>query len=984
MRSLLSPRRWRTLASGALAAALAAAVLSPGVAHAAVACSVDYDDSNDWGSGFVAEVKVTNEGSDPIQNWQVGWTFPGNQQITNGWNGVFSQSGANVTVRYPDWNPNIAPGATISFGFQGTYSGSNDAPTSFTVNGVTCSGSQPANLPPDVTLTSPANNSTFLVNDPIELTAVASDPDGSIDRVEFAADNTVIGTDTTSPYSFTWTDAAAGSYSVTAIAYDDQGARTVSAPIAIRVLDRAAVIASPPTVRVPQGGTADFEVRLSNQPSGNVTVTVARTSGSSDLTVSSGSQLQFTSSNWNQPQKVTIASADNGGNLAEAVFTVSAPGHDSAEVTVREIDPNTSSYDQAFLEQYEKIKDPSSGYFREFNGLLVPYHSVETMIVEAPDHGHQTTSEAFSYYLWLEAYYGRVTGDWGPLHDAWESMETFIIPGTADQPTNSAYDPNSPATYIPEQPNSDGYPSALNNGVPVGQDPIANELRSTYGTDEVYGMHWLLDVDNVYGFGFCGDGTDDAPAYINTYQRGSRESVWETIPHPSCDDFTHGGPNGYLDLFTDDQNYAKQWRYTNAPDADARAVQVMFWAHEWAKEQGKENEIAGLMDKASKMGDYLRYAMFDKYFKKIGNCVGATSCPGGQGKDSAHYLLSWYYSWGGSLDTSSAWAWRIGSSSSHQGYQNVLAAYALSQVPELQPDSPTGVRDWATSFDRQLEFLQWLQSAEGGIAGGATNSWKGSYDTPPTGLSQFYGMYYDWQPVWNDPPSNNWFGFQVWNMERVAQLYYVTGDARAEAILDKWVPWAIQHTDVDADNGGQNFQVPSDLEWSGQPDTWTGTYTGNPNLHVQVVSYSQDVGVTAALAKTLMYYAKRSGDTTALATAEGLLDALLAHRDSIGIATPEQPSWDRLDDPWDGSEGLYVPPGWSGTMPNGDRIEPGATFLSIRSFYKNDPLWPQVEAHLNDPQNVPAPIVERHRFWAQVEIATAFAAHDELFGAGAP
>src|SRR5690606_23908736 len=187
----------------------------------------------------------------------------------------------------------------------------------------------------------------------------------------------------------------------------------------------------------------------------------------------------------------------------------------------------------------------SSGYFREFNGLLVPYHSVETMIVEAPDHGHQTTSEAFSYYLWLEAYYGRVTGDWEPLHDAWESMETFIIPGTADQPTNSAYDPNSPATYIPEQPNSDGYPSALNNGVPVGQDPIANELRSTYGTDEIYGMHWLLDVDNVYGFGFCGDGTDDAPAYINTYQRGSRESVWETIPHPSCDDFTHGGPNGY-------------------------------------------------------------------------------------------------------------------------------------------------------------------------------------------------------------------------------------------------------------------------------------------------------------------------------------------------------------------------------------------------------------------------------------------------------
>src|SRR5690606_810554 len=186
------------------------------------------------------------------------------------------------------------------------------------------------------------------------------------------------------------------------------------------------------------------EVRLSNQPSGNVTVTVARTSGSSDLTVSSGSQLQFTSSNWNQPQKLTIASADNGGNLAEAVFTVSAPGHDSAEVTVREIDPNTSSYDQAFLEQYEKIKDPASGYFRAFHGRRVPCRALEALVVEAPDHGHRTPSEAFSYCPWREAYYGRVTGDWKPPHDAWESMETFIIPGTKDQPANSAYSPHAP------------------------------------------------------------------------------------------------------------------------------------------------------------------------------------------------------------------------------------------------------------------------------------------------------------------------------------------------------------------------------------------------------------------------------------------------------------------------------------------------------------------------------------------------------------
>src|SRR5690606_13875612 len=107
------------------------------------------------------------------------------------------------------------------------------------------------------------------------------------------------------------------------------------------------------------------------------------------------------------------------------------------------------------------IKDPANGYFREVDGLLVPYHSVETLIVEAPDHGHQTTSEAYSYYLMLEADYGRITGDWGPFNDAWASMEAFIIPDPEDQPTNSAYDPSSPASYIAEHPDPGDYPSPI-------------------------------------------------------------------------------------------------------------------------------------------------------------------------------------------------------------------------------------------------------------------------------------------------------------------------------------------------------------------------------------------------------------------------------------------------------------------------------------------------------------------------------------------
>src|SRR2546423_6273881 len=84
----------------------------------------------------------------------------------------------------------------------------------------------------------------------------------------------------------------------------------------------------------------------------------------------------------------------------------------------------TDTYAQAFLDQYNKIKASGSGYFSPAG---VPYHSIETLMVEAPDHGHETTSEAFSYWIWLEAVYGRVTGNWTPFNNAWSTLEKVII-----------------------------------------------------------------------------------------------------------------------------------------------------------------------------------------------------------------------------------------------------------------------------------------------------------------------------------------------------------------------------------------------------------------------------------------------------------------------------------------------------------------------------------------------------------------------------
>ncbi|MEP7766125.1 glycoside hydrolase family 48 protein, partial [Sanguibacter sp. 25GB23B1] len=664
---------------------------------------------------------------------------------------------------------------------------------------------------------------------------------------------------------------------------------------------------------------------------------------------------------------------------ATPVRTAAAAASPAPAAALPAADPATGEYTQRFLEMYDKIHDPANGYFSPQG---IPYHAVETLIVEAPDHGHETTSEAYSFWMWLEAAYGQATGDWEPFNDAWATMETYMIPQSADQPTNSFYNPQSPATYASEYNHPSQYPSALNSGVTSGVDPIANELKATYGTSDVYGMHWLADVDNTYGFGAApGVGCTLGPSatgtsYINTFQRGPQESVWETIPQPSCDEFTYGGPNGYLDLFTQDASYAKQWKYTNAPDADARAIDAAYWAHTWASEQGKAGEVAATVDKASKMGDYLRYAMYDKYFKTIG-CT-SQSCAAGTGKDSAHYLMSWYYAWGGALDQSAGWAWRIGSSPSHFGYQNPMAAWALSTQSALQPASPTAAGDWDKSLDRQLEFYTWLQSAEGGIAGGATNSWDGAYGTPPAGTPTFYGMGYTEAPVYHDPPSNQWFGMQVWSMERVAQLYYASGNAEAKALLDRWVPWALANTDA---TGGADWAIPSNLGWSGEPDTWDAANPGdNAGLHVTVTSTGQDVGVAGAYARTLMYYSAKSGDTESKAVAKSLLDSMWTfNQDAQGVSTTEtREDYKRFDDVMTGTtgDGLYVPAGWTGTMPNGDVIAPGKSFLDIRSWYRDDPDWPKVQAYLD---GGPAPEFNYHRFWAQTAVATALADYDRLF-----
>lgn len=624
-----------------------------------------------------------------------------------------------------------------------------------------------------------------------------------------------------------------------------------------------------------------------------------------------------------------------------------------------------------FLALWTDIHKLSNGYFSPEG---IPYHSVETLLVEAPDYGHETTSEAYSYWIWLEAMYGRVAKDWTFLDRAWTNLEYYIIPRPAEQPANASYNPAHPATYAEEGDLPNQYPKPLNSAVLTGADPIGAELKAAYGTADVYGMHWLMDVDNWYGFGRMGDGTSHA-ALINTFQRGPEESVWETLTQPTWENFKWGGPNGFLDVFQKGGSFARQWKYTAAPDADARAVQAVYWAKVWADEQGGNGSVDAVTKKAAKLGDFARYSLFDKYFKKLG-CT-SPSCPTSTDYGSAHYLISWYYAWGGAAPPGGGWAWRIGSSHNHSGYQNPMAAWALSSFGALKPASPNAARDWGVSLTRQVEFYRWLQATEGGIAGGATNSWKGRYEAPPPGKKTFYGMVYDEAPVFVDPPSNEWFGWQVWSMERVAEYYYASGDLNAKVVLDKWVAWVRANTKLGKDG---SYGIPSTLKWQGSPaldwNEQTRTFAAdkgfNSTLHVKVIDRTDDVGTTAALAQTLAFYAAKAHDKDAQTLAKELLNRMWTkHRDDKGMSNPEvHTDHKRFKD------AVYVPPEWKGKMPNGDTIDASSTFLSIRSKYKDDPAWGKVKAYLD---GGPAPTFTYHRFWAQTQCALAYATYGWLF-----
>ncbi|WP_408058041.1 glycoside hydrolase family 9 protein [Verrucosispora sioxanthis] len=101
-------------------------------------CRVTYG-TNDWSTGFTANITITNTGTTAINGWTLAFSFPNaGQRVGQGWSATYAQTGAAVTATNMSYNGNLAPGASVGIGFNGTHTGSNPKPTTFTLNGATC------------------------------------------------------------------------------------------------------------------------------------------------------------------------------------------------------------------------------------------------------------------------------------------------------------------------------------------------------------------------------------------------------------------------------------------------------------------------------------------------------------------------------------------------------------------------------------------------------------------------------------------------------------------------------------------------------------------------------------------------------------------------------------------------------------------------------------------------------------------------------
>lgn len=238
-------------------------------------------------------------------------------------------------------------------------------------------GGKTANIPPAVSITSPASGASYMAPATISISATASDTDGTISKVDFYQGSTLIGSDTAAPYNVSWNSVAAGSYTLTAKATDNKGAVTTSASVNITVTVNTtpnvapsvsitapasgATFTAPATVTVSASATdsdgtvskvefyqgttligsdttAPYSISWSSVAAGSYTLTAKATDDRGAVTTSSGVSISVAAAPVNAAPTVSLTAPANGQTFnSGSSITISATASDS-DGTIAKVD----------------------------------------------------------------------------------------------------------------------------------------------------------------------------------------------------------------------------------------------------------------------------------------------------------------------------------------------------------------------------------------------------------------------------------------------------------------------------------------------------------------------------------------------------------------------------------------------------------------------------------------------------------------------
>jgi RHS repeat-associated protein len=190
-----------------------------------------------------------------------------------------------------------------TYNFTAVATDSKGASTTSAVASVTVNAS--TNVAPTVSLTGPADGTSYAWGTPILMTATAADSDGSISKVQFLSNGAVVGEDATSPYSFSYLPGSGGSKSLTARAIDNNTSSTLSSAVAVTV-------ASPPSVTETRSYVYDEYHRLCK--------TYNPESGATVIGYDAAGNIAWTADGLALPSKV---SCDRDSTLITAANTTS-------------------------------------------------------------------------------------------------------------------------------------------------------------------------------------------------------------------------------------------------------------------------------------------------------------------------------------------------------------------------------------------------------------------------------------------------------------------------------------------------------------------------------------------------------------------------------------------------------------------------------------------------------------------------------------